>query len=157
MNSHHWITIGALLGALGVALGAFGAHGLEERLERRLLSGEGATALESGDGEAETALSIDEELARGLDNYETAVRYHMYHALALVLVGLLAAHTTSRAIHVAGWAFLLGIALFSGLLYVLVFTGVKVLGALVPIGGTLLIAGWIAMAIAAASSKATRP
>ena len=104
-----WLGTGALFAALGVAAGAFGAHGLRAML-------------------AEPLLLI----------YETAVRYQMYHALALVALGAL-----------AGSLFTLGILLFSGSLYLLVLTGTRPLGILTPIGGSCFIAGWLWLAISA--------
>lgn len=124
MNSsgRNWIVLGGLFGGLAVITGAFGAHGLEGRLE-----------------------------AKDLQTYEVAVRYQMYHSLALVLVGLLAQHP-SRLLSLAGSMFALGILLFSGLLYALVFTGITRLGMIVPLGGLAFIAGWFLLAAAALSS-----
>jgi len=102
-----WLGTGALFAALGVAAGAFGAHGLRAIL-------------------AEPLLLI----------YETAVRYQMYHALALVALGALAGRLPPRAITVSGSLFTLGILLFSGSLYLLVLTGTRPLGILTPIGGS---------------------
>lgn len=121
------------MGGVGVALGAFGAHGLPERL---------------------TAMGWDSaQVLRRVDIFETAVRYQMFHAPALILVGLLGLQRHSKALTAAGWLFLFGVLIFSGLLYVLVFAGEhwKMLGAIVPIGGTSLIAGWVMLAIAGAS------
>ena len=103
-----WLGTGALFAALGVAAGAFGAHGLRAML-------------------AEPLLLI----------YETAVRYQMYHALALVALGALAGHLPPRAITV------------SGSLYLLVLTGTRPLGILTPIGGSCFIAGWLWLAVSA--------
>lgn len=121
-----WIVLGALLGGLGVALGAFGAHGLDDTL--------------AGWGVG------DDEIAARLATFETAVRYHMYHALALVGLGLVARWRSCGGTQVAGWSFLLGIAVFSGLLYALVLSGVKVLGAIVPLGGVAFLVGWASLA-----------
>lgn len=119
--------IGAIYGALGVALGAFGAHGLHGRLE-----------------------------PRDLEVFETAVRYQLFHAVALIGVGLLCAQlrTTDRATAVgaadlAGWLLTIGVAIFSGSLYLLVATGVRKLGMVTPLGGLALIAGWVSLAVAA--------
>ena len=109
-----WVALGAALAGLGVVAGAFGAHGLEGRLS-----------------------------PQQLETFEVAVRYQMYHALALVLVGILAGRA-SRA--VAGILFLAGIALFSGCLYAWVFTGIKTFALIVPIGGAAFILGWFALA-----------
>ena len=116
-----WVVLGAVFAALAVGLGAFGAHGLKERLD----------------------------LAGRTDVYETAVRYHMYHALALVCVGLCATQFPSSWLNAAGGCFTLGIAIFSGLLYAYALGGPRILGAIVPIGGTAFILGWLAVAVAA--------
>ncbi|MBX3154434.1 MAG: DUF423 domain-containing protein [Deltaproteobacteria bacterium] len=107
------VAAGAINGAVAVAAGAFAAHGLRDRLE-----------------------------TRALEIFETAARYHMYHALAMVLAGLLLARR-------AGWTFQLGIALFSGSLYALALTDVKVLGAVTPLGGLAFLVGWLWLAITA--------
>lgn len=107
----------SLLGALGVVFGAFGAHALGPMLQA---SGR-------------------------LDTYETAVKYQMYHTLALLAVGLLLFHVHQPALQVAAWCFFLGILVFSGSLYTLCMTGMTWLGAVTPIGGVLLIAGWGAL------------
>jgi uncharacterized membrane protein YgdD (TMEM256/DUF423 family) len=125
MNGRTWLAAGAILGALGVTSGAFGAHGLDDYL-------------------TETSQAA---------NYETAVRYQMYHALALMLVGVLAERRRQRWLTIAGWCFFLGVLGFSGVLYALVFTQVRILGAVVPIGGTLLIIGWAALAASAFQKK----
>jgi len=124
-----WICIGSLFGLMAVACGAFGAHGL-----KALLSTNGALA---------------EEAQKQLANWETAARYQMYHALALVAVGLLALRCRSRALNIAGAAMTAGTIIFSGCLYLLVLTGQKWLGAIVPIGGVLLLVGWAALIPAA--------
>ena len=110
---------GAVLGALAVVLGAFGAHGLEDYLVEH-----GQTA-----------------------NYETAVRYQMYHALALILVGMLAERRPATALRVAGWCFLGGSIVFCGALYAIALAQIKQLGMVAPIGGMLLIVGWVAVAV----------
>ncbi|MEX2138803.1 MAG: DUF423 domain-containing protein [Pirellulales bacterium] len=125
MTAKTCILCGALLGGLAVALGAFGAHGVEEYLVKHNQS----------------------------TNYETAVRYQMYHALALVLVGILAERRPGRALNVAGWCFVGGIVLFSGALYGIALARVSQLGMVAPIGGILLITGWAALALFAIWSK----
>ena len=122
-----WLLLGALLGGLSVGLGAFGAHGLRD--EYKL---DGFT---------------DDEL-RLLENWETAARYLMYHALALLAVGLLAARRCGLAINLAGSAMTLGALIFCGCLFALVLTGEKWLGRIVPIGGVLMIVGWAALIVA---------
>jgi uncharacterized membrane protein YgdD (TMEM256/DUF423 family) len=88
-----------------------------------------------------------------LENFETAARYQMYHALALLVVGLVAGRlgeTSARtAADVAGWAFLVGTILFSGTLYGIGLGGPRWLGAITPFGGVALIVGWMALAFAA--------
>ncbi|WZO96437.1 DUF423 domain-containing protein [Isosphaeraceae bacterium EP7] len=127
MNGSTWIRFGAIFGFLGVALGAFGAHGLKDRL-------------------AELGTSA---------NFETAAQYQMYHALALLAVGLVGSlGRGSAALSVAGWSFSLGILVFSGSLYILSLTGLKWLGAITPIGGVALLVGWAALAVAASRSSA---
>lgn len=137
MNSGAWIVCGALAGAIGVSLGAFGAHGLEQVIVQEQpadnVSVEDFSTLQT----------------RRLENFETATRYLMYHAPALVLVGLITAQRRSTAAQLAGWCFLLGAVVFSGLLYAWVFTQIRTLAMIVPIGGTGYIAGWIALAFAA--------
>jgi uncharacterized membrane protein YgdD (TMEM256/DUF423 family) len=128
---NRWIVVGSLVGAAGVGLGAFGAHGLEDAL--------GSFGYEAAD------------VTRRLGLYETAVRYHLYHSFALVLTGVMLLGRPALAWRLAAAAFLSGVALFSGLLYVLTFAGPtwSWLGAVVPIGGIALIVGWIALAVGA--------
>lgn len=130
-----WLVSGAVLGWVAVATGAFGAHGLRKHLAATLKD----AALE----------------ARRLSTWEDACRYAAYHALALLAVGLLAPFARSRALTVAGASFVAGTAVFSGTLWLLVLTGVTKLGMITPIGGTVLLVGWVALAIA--SSKARPP
>lgn len=120
-------TLAAVLGFLAVALGAFGAHGLTARL--RLLP----------DG------------AQRLEWWKTAALYHLMHAVALALAaGLFGA---TRAGRIACFAYCVGIALFSGSLYTMTLTGVRWLGAVTPLGGVALLAGWAALAVAAWTAK----
>jgi uncharacterized membrane protein YgdD (TMEM256/DUF423 family) len=110
------VALGALNAAIAVAAGAFAAHGLRDRLE-----------------------------ARALEIFETAARYQMYHALAMVLAGVL----TVRGAATAGWLFQAGILVFSGSLYALALSDIKVLGAITPLGGLAFLAGWLWLAYAA--------
>ena len=112
--------IGALMGFVGVGLGAFGAHALKGRLSPDMLA-----------------------------VFETGVRYQMYHALALLGIAALMTRSEGRAVLVAGWSFTAGILIFSGSLYALALTGVTMLGAVTPIGGVAFLIGWAALAIAA--------
>ena len=105
---------GSIFGFLAVALGAFAAHGLKGRLTPDMLT-----------------------------VFETAVRYHMYHALALLGVAWAASHWPDSRVQFAGWAFIFGIVVFSGSLYLLSTTGVRWLGAITPIGGLGFLIGWL--------------
>ncbi len=120
------LTAAAILAGLSVAAGAFASHALKERLTER-----------------------------ALEIFETGARYQMYHALALFLVAVLLTRTASvpPTLPAAGFAFLLGIALFSGSLYALSLTGIKWLGAIAPLGGAAFLVGWGCVAIAAWSIK----
>ena len=121
MTARLLLQLAALLGGLGVAIGAFGAHALHDTLAK----------------------------AGRLDTFETAVRYHFYHALALLAAGVLwAARPELRALGTTGWLWLGGVVVFSGSLYALCFTGITKLGAVAPIGGLLLLAGWLSLALA---------
>ena len=118
--SQRWFVLGSSLAALGVALGAFGAHGLKARVGPELLA-----------------------------TWETAARYHLVHALALLATAWAASRWPGPAVSTAGWLFLVGVLLFSGSLYALVLTNTRALGAITPLGGLCLIAGWLALALAA--------
>ena len=119
-----FLTTAALLAALAVALGAFGAHGLKQ-----------IVAVET------------------VSTFETGVRYQMYHALALLLTGILFEKFPSRNLKAAGICFIIGIILFSGSLYLLTAlkaadtVGLNGIGIITPFGGLFFIAGWIALAI----------
>lgn len=137
MFARHGLWIAAVLGGLAVALGAFAAHGLESHLARKYA------------GQTRTRAGEEMPAARKyLGDFETAARYQMYHALALLAVGLLAQLRPKRSLEAAGWAFLWGTILFCGSLYALVLTGATWWGMIAPIGGTLFIIGWIAFAVA---------
>jgi uncharacterized membrane protein YgdD (TMEM256/DUF423 family) len=131
MSPSRWIVTGALVGAIGVGLGAFGAHVLGDLLARLGYSGEDAI--------------------RRMANHETAVRYQMWHALAIVFVGLALTVRPSAAWNAAGWAFLFGVLVFCGFLYALVVVGpnFRWFGMIVPFGGVSLIVGWVLLAIGA--------
>ena len=112
-----WIRIGAWVMGFGIVVGAFGAHGLKTRIT-----------------------------PEHLQIYQVGVWYHLIHGLAILLVALILVHTPHRANQV-NMIFLSGIVLFSGSLYLLAVTGVKALGMITPIGGLLLIAGWLLLAL----------
>jgi uncharacterized membrane protein YgdD (TMEM256/DUF423 family) len=121
-----FIVIGALMAAAAVAAGAFGAHALAARLTPDRLA-----------------------------TWETAARYHMYHALALVLVGALAARwPEAPLLNTAGWLFAAGILVFCGTVYGLALGGPRWLGAVTPLGGLAFIGGWIVVAAAVARASA---
>jgi uncharacterized membrane protein YgdD (TMEM256/DUF423 family) len=114
-----------VLGFLAVALGAFGAHGLKARL----------APLADG--------------AQRLEWWNTGAHYQVVHALALGLVAYLATRSSSVAVNVAAIAFVVGVVLFSGSLYLMTLTGMRWLGAVTPLGGVAFLVGWAAIAIAA--------
>ena len=114
-----FLTIGCFLGAIGVGIGAFGAHGLQDFLENT--------------GRIET--------------FKTAVNYLWYHSFAVLLVGVLSLFTSSKFYRISGLLFLLGIILFSGSLFTLISTNNPAFGAITPIGGLMFIAGWVVLAI----------
>jgi uncharacterized membrane protein YgdD (TMEM256/DUF423 family) len=122
-----WVFIGAISGGLSVITGAFGAHALRERLT-----------------------------VRELEVYQTACHYQITHALALVALGVFAgqlaqngANAALGSVNFAGWAFTIGTILFSGSLYALALTDIKILGAITPLGGVGFILGWGAFALSA--------
>ena len=116
----NFLLVGAVLAFVAVGLGAFGAHGLRGRLAPDMLA-----------------------------VFETGVRYHMYHALALILTSLLMARINGWLVTAAGWCFVAGIVLFSGSLYALALSGVTILGAITPLGGLAFLVGWAWLAISA--------
>ncbi len=112
-----FLALGCVSAAVAVVLGAFAAHGLRARLVPDMLS-----------------------------TFEIGVRYQMYHALALVAVGILVPRASSATLALAGWLFVAGTLVFSGSLYALAVTGQRWLGAVTPLGGAALIAGWLVLA-----------
>ncbi len=132
-----WFRIGALLGGLAVAFGAFAAHGLDDYFAKKYHDLPPKT----------TAGFAVPASWKYLQDFRTGAEYQMYHSLALLGVGLAAARATRRrALDVAGWCFLFGIVLFSGSLYVLTLTGEKFWGMVTPFGGVLFLVGWGALA-----------
>ncbi|MBZ0274430.1 DUF423 domain-containing protein [bacterium] len=120
MTARTVLILAGVMGFFAVALGAFGAHGLRKVTTPDLI-----------------------------EVWETGARYHMYHALALGLVGLLLLRAPNVWMSTAAWCFLAGIALFSGSLYALALSGVRILGAITPFGGFAFLAGWVTFAIGA--------
>ena len=115
-----FFVIGSLFGFIGVALGAFGAHALKSRLDPELLA-----------------------------TFEVGVRYQMYHAFALLAVAWAQTRWPGAAVTASGWLFVAGTLVFSGSLYALSLSGLRWLGAITPIGGLALLAGWLCLAWAA--------
>jgi uncharacterized membrane protein YgdD (TMEM256/DUF423 family) len=120
-----WILIGSISGGLSVITGAFGAHGLR-----------------------------DQFTPRQMEIYQTACHYQLIHALALIALGIFAGSLakdglTPTSLSVAGWAFTVGTIIFSGSLYALAITDIKILGAITPIGGLAFIVGWFSLAYTA--------
>lgn len=111
--------IGAISAFLAVAAGAFGAHALKSRLSADLL-----------------------------DIFEVGVRYHMYHALALLAVAWACSRWPGSLTTASGWLFVVGTVIFSGSLYILSLSGLRWLGAITPIGGVAFLAGWMCLALA---------
>lgn len=109
-----FVLLGSIFALISVAAGAFGAHAMADKIEPAML-----------------------------DVWETAVQYQMYHALALFGAAWLYHQTEATVALVAGWAFIAGILVFSGSLYLMVFTGVRGLGAVTPVGGVAMMAGWV--------------
>ncbi|KMK78197.1 DUF423 domain-containing protein [Alkalihalobacillus pseudalcaliphilus] len=115
-----FLLMGSIIMALVVAIGAFGAHGLEGKITERMLK-----------------------------NYQTGVQYHMIHGIGIIVVGLLALKMASnQLLTVAGWSFFIGIIFFSGSLYAMALTGITKLGAITPLGGVAFILGWILIGVA---------
>ncbi|NRD77237.1 DUF423 domain-containing protein [Bacillus sp. BRMEA1] len=116
-----FVVIGAINAFLAVALGAFGAHGLKDRLEPYYL-----------------------------DIWKTGVTYQMFHAIGIVVVGLLLSRVAGSALFTwSGWLMLTGIIFFSGSLYILCLTKISILGAITPIGGVCFLAAWILIVVGA--------
>jgi uncharacterized membrane protein YgdD (TMEM256/DUF423 family) len=116
-----FLILGALMGLLGVALGAFGAHALEATLKANQREG----------------------------TFQTATQYHLYHALALLAVAWAATRWPDNLTSWAGYLFIVGIILFSGSLYALSITNQRWLGAITPLGGLAFLAGWVCLGLAA--------
>ena len=110
--------IGSISGVFVVILGAFGAHGLKDLLDDY-----------------------------GKSIYNKAVLYHMFHSIALLILGLINKMQPEISLSISGWSFLVGIILFSGSLYILAITGIKSLGMITPIGGILFIIGWVLLVL----------
>jgi len=120
MHTSFFIPVGGVLAALAVALGAMGAHALKGHLA-----------------------------PQQLETFHTAVQYQMIHAVGLVLVGLLSLHCSSLSVRLSGWSMLLGILLFSGVLFAWIATGHRAFVCPVPIGGVAFILGWLLLAVGA--------
>ena len=110
----NYLLFGAMSGCLVVIMGAFGAHALNELLDDY-----------------------------GKSIYNKAVLYHMFHTIAILILGLINKIQPEIQLSMAGWSFMFGIILFSGSLYIIAITGIKSLGIIAPIGGILFIIGWV--------------
>lgn len=123
-QSQPLIITGAVLAFFGVALGAFGAHGLKTRLAADMLA-----------------------------VFQTGVQYHLVHALGIVLIGILVhMFPASKWLPIAGWVMMAGVIIFSGSLYALSVTGVRMLGAITPVGGVAFLAAWLLVAMGVAKA-----
>ena len=132
VNARRLIIVGALLGFLGVALGAFGAHALKTRIEPELMAA-----------------------------YQTGVQYHLAHALGVLLVGALvqvlsplpSSSKTLSWLVTSGWLMVAGVILFSGSLYALALSGMRTLGIVTPLGGVALLMAWLSLAFGVAKIR----
>ena len=115
MRPQIMLIIASTFGALAVLIGAFGAHALKTILEQN----------------------------ERIPTFETASKYHFYHTIVMVIIGVIALNNQSKYLAYSSWSFMFGILFFSGSLYILSLTNYKFLGAVAPIGGLLLLAGWI--------------
>lgn len=121
----NFLMLGAINAFLCVAFGAFGAHGLKQKISADMLT-----------------------------VYQTGVQYHFYHALGLIVVGLVLLHfPKSRSIALSGWLMLTGIILFSVSLYALSLTGIRGLGAITPLGGIAFLSSWALLAYGIVTNK----
>jgi uncharacterized membrane protein YgdD (TMEM256/DUF423 family) len=119
-----WLLIGSVAGFLGVAGGAFGAHALKSRVSEQMLA-----------------------------NFDTGTQYLLAHAVALLVVGMLASRDGVGDLRTVGSAFTVGMVIFTGSLWLMALTGTRWLGAITPIGGTALLIGWVALGLAAARGQ----
>ncbi len=124
MNTSPFIIIGAVLAFFAVMLGAFGAHALKSHLSTHYLT-----------------------------IYQIATDYHMWHAIGLIMIGILHQQNPTHVLRKAGWFMFVGLLIFSGSLYALSLTGVKALGAITPFGGTALLIAWLLLAYNAFKSN----
>lgn len=155
MSSRNTLILGALLAAAGVALGAYGAHGLEDRLVALGFTADFAAVPQT---QPKSETPSNDELSQRMAWFETGVKYQLYHALGLIFVAVLAAQPTPLSTtRWVGPAFLVGILLFSGSLYAMTFLSAdwRKLGAVVPMGGLSFILGWIGVAYGALHSRGT--
>ncbi|AIE86766.1 DUF423 domain-containing protein [Fimbriimonas ginsengisoli] len=118
-----FVSLGAWLAGIAVALGAFGTHALKDRLSEK-----------------------------AMETWHTAVQYHALHALALVVVGLVCAYAETKMVRAAGWLFAAGIVIFGGTLYAYALTGIVGFAIVTPLGGLCFILGWAALARGVAST-----
>lgn len=143
-----WLSLGAVLAGLSVGLGAMGAHVLDDYFEEKYSSME----------QKEIAGQPVKASYKYLQDFKTGAEYQMYHALGMIAVGIASQRRKSRAFSVAGWCFLIGIVLFSGMLYTIALTGLRKLGPIplgliVPFGGIAFLLGWFSFAVGALRSS----
>lgn len=119
-----FVALGSAMAFLGIALGAFGTHVLKDRIS-----------------------------TSGIEIWKTGVQYHLIHAIGLVLVGILAGNLPAKSIKTVGWLMFSGIVIFSGSLYALAVTDVKILGAITPLGGLCFLASWATLVASATKSS----
>ncbi len=123
-RKNFWLILGALSAAIAVSTGAFGAHFL--------------------DGVVSDSTYV---------TFTKAVRYQMYHSFALIFVSLFSSQPNVKAVNISGWCFVVGILIFSGSLYLIVFTGLEWIGWITPIGGFAFVFGWIFLAYSGVQKK----
>lgn len=145
-----WLIAAGLLGAVGVGLGAYGAHGLRPQVEQAV----DAAGVASGGGSL-TAAEREAEIAHRMDNWKTGVQYQMVHVAALLAIGLASAQWPLRRWCFAGVAMLAGMVMFSGMLYYQALAPERRLGIVVMFGGISYILGWLLLAAAAFGFKET--
>ena len=132
MKGSRWIVVGSILAAIAVAMGAFGAHGLENWV----------------------AANFPDDSEKRLANWKTGATYQIYHAIGIVLVGLISNFSNrTKMLNVAAILMLIGILLFSGMLYGWVLTDSRPLVMIVPLGGLSFILGWVFLAVASIGDK----
>lgn len=146
MAANRWLIVGSILGGLAVGCGAFAAHFLDKHFAAKYAGMERQVAGEQI------------PLARKfLNDFKTGAEYQMYHSLALIAVGIMAERRNSSVVNFAALAFVIGIVLFSGSLYILTLTGVTRWGMVTPLGGVAFLIGWVALAFSSLEFQSASP